>query len=417
MSEREPRMLVPQYVRRFACIGGACEDTCCKGWQVFVDEPTYKKYRHCPDPGLLVQMTANVTRNRKNPTPAHFAKIRLTADVSCPFLDAERLCSIQKRLGEEYLSVTCASYPRVWNIMNGLLEESMTMACPEAARLALLNPNVMEFDEVERPPLRIAEIQGSDTNAIPPTEPGHYFWELRIFSITLLQNRDYSVGERLLLLGLFYRALQELVDQGKVVEARQLIATYTANIERGAYREHLIDLRSQSSVPVALLRQIEDRTLLSGVISPRYTECLVEFSAGIGNTEGAMIEDVARTYSEACEKYYEPFMATNEHILENLLVNFVFRNLFPFNGGNHPFDNYVKLALYYSLVRTFLIGIAGFHKEGFTAEHVVKLVQSFAKTIEHNPTYLARLHTAMMASSSASMAHMTVLINSGSSRR
>jgi lysine-N-methylase len=415
MSEQSARMLVPQYVRRFACIGGACEDTCCRGWQVPIDEGTYRKYRRCSDPELLVQMTANVTRNRKNPSPGHYAKVRLTTDAACPFLDADRLCSIQKRLGEEYLSDTCASYPRVRNIVNDLLEESMTLACPEAARLALLDPAVMEFDEIERPSSRTNGLPSLATDSIPPTDTGHYFWELRIFSIQVLQNRDYRVGDRLLLLGLFYRALQELVDEGKAADTRQLIASYTANIERGAYREHLADLRSQSSVPAALLRQIEDRSLLTGAVSPRYFECLLEFSTGIGNQEGAVVEDVARTYSHACEKYYEPFMTTHEHILENLLVNFVFRTLFPFNGANQPFNNYVRLAVYYSLVRTFLIGIAGFHKEKFATEHVLKLVQSFAKTIEHNPTYLTRLHAALMANGSASMAHMTLLINSGAS--
>jgi lysine-N-methylase len=407
-------MLVPQYVRKFACIGGACEDTCCKGWQVNVDEETYKKYRRCSDPALLVQLTTNVTRNRKNPTPAHFAKIRLNADASCPFLDTERLCSIQKQLGEEYLSVTCASYPRVWNSVNGLLEESMTMACPEAARLALLDPDAMEFDEIERPSLRVAGFPQLETSSIAPAEAAHYFWELRIFSIQVLQNREYSIGDRLLLLGLFYRALQDLVDGGRVVETRQLIASYTANIERGAYREHLADLRSQSTVPVALLRQIGDGALLSGVVGHRYLDCLHEFSAGIGYHEGALVDDVARQYAEAFENNYEPFMATHQYILEHALVNFVFRNLFPFNGANHPFNSYVMFAVYYSLIRTFLIGIAGFHKERFNADHVIKLIQSFAKTIEHDPTYLARLNEALMANGSASMAHMTLLINSGS---
>src|SRR5581483_10386337 len=149
MSDRNQRMLVPQYVRRFRCIGGSCEDTCCKGWKVSVDEKTYKKYRACPDSELLVQMTANVTRNRKNPTPANYAKVRMTSDAACPFLDTEQLCSIQKRLGEEYLSTTCTSYPRARNVVNGVVEESMSMSCPEAARLAFPDPTSMEFDETE----------------------------------------------------------------------------------------------------------------------------------------------------------------------------------------------------------------------------------------------------------------------------
>ena len=35
----------PSYLKNFKCIGGACEDTCCAGWSIEVDEGTYKKYK------------------------------------------------------------------------------------------------------------------------------------------------------------------------------------------------------------------------------------------------------------------------------------------------------------------------------------------------------------------------------------
>ena len=38
-------ILVPEYYKQFQCIGGACEDTCCAGWNITVDKPTYQKYK------------------------------------------------------------------------------------------------------------------------------------------------------------------------------------------------------------------------------------------------------------------------------------------------------------------------------------------------------------------------------------
>ncbi|WXR62260.1 hypothetical protein WG909_03245 [Peptostreptococcaceae bacterium AGR-M142] len=35
-------VLVPTYFKDFRCIGASCEDTCCKGWDVFVDKNAYK---------------------------------------------------------------------------------------------------------------------------------------------------------------------------------------------------------------------------------------------------------------------------------------------------------------------------------------------------------------------------------------
>jgi lysine-N-methylase len=415
MSAKTTRMLVPQYVARFACIGGACEDTCCNGWQVPVDEETFKKYRACPDPDLLVTMTKAVTRNRKNPTPEQYAKIDMPKGQACPFLDAERLCSIQKKLGEEYLSVTCTSFPRVSSVVNDVTELSLALSCPEAARLALLDPAVMEFDELETADSARYSLFGTlDTRIQPPEHPTRYLWELRIFTITVLQNRDYRLGERLVLLGMFFRSVQELVDAGNAAGIPELVAEYTANVTRGAYRDSLDLLPARNPVHMFLIRQVVDTSLLPRNVSRRYLECLGEFSSGIGYGPDAPPEEVVRRFSEACEKYYEPFMTDHEYILEHFLVNAVFKNLFPFNRDG-LFENYVKLAVLYALARTYLIGIAAFHRDAFGVDHIIKLIQSFSKTIEHNNAYLKRMHEILMDTGSATMAQMALLVNAGSS--
>jgi len=39
----------PDYYEDFSCIGGACPDTCCSGWQIVIDESSLEKYRHQKD--------------------------------------------------------------------------------------------------------------------------------------------------------------------------------------------------------------------------------------------------------------------------------------------------------------------------------------------------------------------------------
>ena len=31
---------IPDYYHEFSCIAGECEDTCCAGWQIVIDEKT-----------------------------------------------------------------------------------------------------------------------------------------------------------------------------------------------------------------------------------------------------------------------------------------------------------------------------------------------------------------------------------------
>ena len=88
-----------------------------------------------------------VTINTDRASDDNYARIA-SPDPDCPFL-AEGWCSIQKNLGEQYLSIMCSQYPRVMNMVDDVLQRSLDLSCPEAARVMLLDPNPMEFDEEE----------------------------------------------------------------------------------------------------------------------------------------------------------------------------------------------------------------------------------------------------------------------------
>ena len=36
---------IPDYYEAFSCTADACEDTCCAGWQIVVDEEALERYR------------------------------------------------------------------------------------------------------------------------------------------------------------------------------------------------------------------------------------------------------------------------------------------------------------------------------------------------------------------------------------
>lgn len=206
--------LVPRYMHQYSCIGSACEDTCCIGWRVSLDDVTYKKYRRSKHPDLEYLFSKKVTRNRSAPSKLNYAKIKTNKDSICPFLTAEKLCNIQLHLGEDYLSNTCALYPRAINKVNGVLEISATVSCPEAARLALFNPEPMEFDQQLEVQNRFFLNTEIDTNKLVISNRlQRYFWELRVFTIQTLQNRHYKLWERLIILGLFYQRLEEYVKK------------------------------------------------------------------------------------------------------------------------------------------------------------------------------------------------------------
>jgi lysine-N-methylase len=65
------------------------------------------------------------------------------------------------------------------------------------------------------------------------------------------------------------------------------------------------------------------------------------------------------------------------------------------------------MCVLYSVIKGLLIGMAGKYQGAFAAEHVVKLVQSFAKAVEHCPKFPGAAHLGL-----ADANGMAVLLNS-----
>ncbi len=408
------KLLQPQYLNDFKCIGPECEDSCCKGWRVNIDKAIYQKYRKCPDKQLREKMKNHVTRNRTNSaSDENYAKIIMTNEGNCPFLSEDGLCVIQRTLGEGYLSVVCNSYPRYVNQVNGTIEKSLTLSCPEAAKLILRNPDVMEFDEVEEDAAVRAYIDiVLNTNDISMAyKPQRYFWELRIFTITALQSRQYLLWQRLVILGLFYNNLEQFINEGKVAEIPQLVNSYSDLLKGSTIAEQLNSIPNENSIQIKLMKELTEERFFQGAVRNKtFVQCFGEFLNGIKSDGKTDLLELSESYSQAYEEYYKPFMDKHEYMLENYLVNYVFKKTFPFVGNDPVFNSYVLMIVHYAMIKMLLIGMAGFHKENFGEEHVIKLIYSFSETIEHSPSYLQHVIQLLENNKFNTMAYMAVLI-------
>ena len=143
--------LIPRYVSRFRCIGADCEDTCCSGWDISIDQKTFAAYTDPAQtyPPALSKLFRNKLRVEASPSREKYANTVNTPDTNdCPFL-TERLCAIHRDIGEDKLSNTCFNFPRFTRDILGSIEQSLTLSCPEAARQALLQADAFDFVEGE----------------------------------------------------------------------------------------------------------------------------------------------------------------------------------------------------------------------------------------------------------------------------
>lgn len=416
------KRLQPQSYHAFRCIGADCEDTCCVGWIVNVDKPTYEAYQRCDDPDLGPRFHDLVTINTDSANQDSYARIKLDGP-SCPFL-SEGLCAIQKKLGAEYLSIMCAAYPRVMNVVDDVLQRSLDLSCPEAARLVLLDPNPMQFDEDEGHPHdpRLGHLSLLQTSNGKSDKPYQHFREIRGFVIWLLQYRAYPLWKRLAILGSLCDQLQEMAGKDGQEQTSEVLDAYRDAVHRDLFGESLNTHGPQPAVQLELVLELIVGRISSDFTGPRLLACYQEFMQGMEWTAESSMDDIGRHYTATYSQYYEPFMSQHSHMLEHYLVNYVHRTLFPLGPqaskrdlSVHPIahsvgDQCLVMMVHYAIIQALLIGMAASNKEQFGTAHAIKVIQSFTKAFEHSPSFPERALKILAEKRMKSCAGLAILI-------
>src|SRR5580704_4363576 len=397
---RKAKIIRPRYADQFHCIAGACEDSCCVGWNVPIDKPTFDKYQLIPAGSLRASIDVHVLlspRNADGSAPAEYAFMQLPPSKKCPMHNADNLCQIQLEQGEGYLSRVCSTFPRKTNTIDNLEETTLTLSCPEAARIVLTNTRLLgDLDKQHT-------VRSWDDKPGSHATPISYFWPIREFTVTLLQNRDYALWQRLFLLGTFSRRLETVFEAGAQGNFSALETGFSQAIAKGTLRESMESMPANNALQLDLVLGLAKQRLGATDFSPRLADCLNDFLAGIGH-ESLSFEQQCEAYAAAYKDFYEPFFLKFPGTLENLLLNMVLRSVFPFGTGIfanpkaiEPARQYALLVMEFALIKGLLIGVAGSRKQAFCLDDVVRTVQLVTKHFEHSENFVS-LCLKMLAS-------------------
>ena len=257
------------YVNRFRCLAGSCPDTCCKDWQIILDEDSIHKYRAVG--GELGEKLRQALLTEDGET-----MFRLQ-DGHCVLLRPDGLCPVQAELGEDALCRTCYTHPRFIEEYGATQELTLSLSCPAAARLLL------EHDA----PLRLTESE----NRIPVDAPneldaGLYLAlkKARQTAFLIAQDRTLPMRKRLGLELLFASQVQDLLDQRREDAVSMLCRRFSrpASMSRQLARARRCGVRNAKFFPCwMVLNNMEHLTdrftkLLDAAILGRNGEDLLE---------------------------------------------------------------------------------------------------------------------------------------------
>ena len=383
--KKNVKMIYPSYVDKFQCIGGNCEDTCCREWDIDVDKETFKKYHKITDEAMKKMFQKSVHINEYcNSKDLDYGRIKLNKAKICPFLDDENYCLIQGKFGEDYLSSVCTQFPRVLNKVDDDYEISLDVSCIEAARIILLSKEKIEFKESEKNLGKYTMSGVLDTRSSEFKDtPIEYFKEIRDFSIKIMQNRNLNLSSRLYVLGDFLNDLED-IESDKI---KEFISKYDIETEAKSYKRE----RMNYALQVSFLKKVVDSLdIVNAIDSDKFKEYTKEVLQGYNIKDNEDVIENKDEYINAFEKYTEKYIESNSHIFENYMVNFIYNNLFPFSESDFMFDGYILLLFRYSLIRFYLVGKYIYNGKD-SVEDIVEFIKVFVKAVEHDRNYRSKI--------------------------
>lgn len=187
----------PAYFDDFRCLAGNCPDSCCKEWDVLVDEAAAEHYLAMP--GELGDTLRQVMYEEDG---QHYFAIR--PDRRCPMWRDDGLCRIQAEAGEQALCEVCRNFPRIRHDFGDFVERGLELSCPEAARLIL---------SAAPAPWVVEQAPGGEAEY--DEEAMAVLLRIRDEALAILEDQHYIPAEALALLLIHGYRSQEVLDGGE----------------------------------------------------------------------------------------------------------------------------------------------------------------------------------------------------------
>ena len=172
------KLIAPAYYPRFRCLAGACRHTCCRGWEIDLDDAALTRYEQVGGP-LGDKLHRAIDRAGDAP---HF---RLDQQENCPFLTKNGLCELILRLGEDSLCQVCADHPRYRGFLTDRTEIGLGLCCEAAARLILTWPE----------PVTLITLEDDGGDEVTTAEE-QAFLQLRARLMAVAQDRSRPIAAR-----------------------------------------------------------------------------------------------------------------------------------------------------------------------------------------------------------------------------
>ena len=364
---------IPYYFGDFKCVAAECEDTCCAGWAIMIDEESLEKYKN------MEGAFGNRLRNSIDWENGSFCQY----NKRCAFLNEDNLCDLHLEAGEHALCDTCRDYPRHKEEFEGIREGSLSLSCIEAAKLILGSKESVQFvsfeDDVED-----EEYEDFDYLLYTKLE------DAREKIIAVLQNREIDIMMRIGMVLELAQKMQDALDAGEIFRMDDVLESFgemeaILEFEKNLSK-HMIGENEYCATMRKMFRVFSKLEVLKD-----------DWPEYVKKAEFILYADGQSSYENNRHAFHQSSgLKGNQYeewanYLEQLMVYFVFTH---FCGA--VYDDNILGKMQSAIVSTILIqelAMARWLEQGKTLSFydVVDIAHKVSREIEHSDVNLNRL--------------------------
>ena len=363
----------PDYYEKFQCTADKCKDTCCAGWQIVIDEESLEKYKKIKNDYIWKVMAC---------VDWESGTFRQDNTKRCAFLNAKNLCDLYTNVGEHSLCKTCREYPRHTEEFEGVREISLSVSCPEVARILMECIEPVKFNTKETKEEEKEDFGDFDPFLFSILE------DARNEMIEILQNRELPIRNRAMLVLGMAHDMQGRINRGEMFACDAVIEKYKTKKASLYIKEYLEKQTLQSEEVLA--KNMFQKLYKLEVLREDWTKVLEE-------TEWCLFAQSRMQY-RVCRQEFDIWKQKNPAIeihLEQILVYFLF-TYFP--GAVYDGEVFAKaqMAVYLTWMVEFL-WMARWKKNGkfLDFEEMIELLYRFSREVEHSDDNLKEIDRIM----------------------
>ena len=314
--------------------------------------------------------------------PSHTYRMNLDR-TACPLLGDDLLCVIQKNLGEEYLSNTCAEFPRRTFVIDNLVERTLSMTCPVAAELALLDPSPLELRETTLRTNRAECFFYRSNHEVPSRK---HLRILQRISLDVLQDERLPFNQRLAALGIVMSELDAIIAGGKEQQLELIPRVYRMDDYFQSLATKAKSLQFNLPYHMTLMFGLLDR--LSGKAIVYYSptqRVFVDYPIKAFATVEPIRswEQMSTVYDRNVEAYKKFALEKYGRVIEKYAAHSFLAGLYPCHAPLTLMNNYFLYLTLWKLFEFGVMSMAAVMREKFSLDDLLEFIERFSNRVDH----------------------------------